>query len=296
MAKQPLFLIDCELDQDRDDLSEITCPLREDEDLSKADDFGIKLAADPYFFYTLDARHPAKTDKQELIELKLQVARQQEKLGELLSKLNQAQNENEVLKAENAVLLVELQLSSKSEDQSTTKSEQGVASDDGAVQELLGTNAKLVTENARLQVVNNILRKSFKNYITNNRQESPVAKNKHVKASQQEQALQPSRSMLPRAKSFGDNGTAVTSLESSETTQDHALHLSTRSSVYSIPEGWTIDGVGVDAETKDSRVAMREATLSGRNTTSAARARADELLVDFGETRRPRGRRWSLMM
>ena len=62
------------------------------------EDFGIQISADPYFFHTLDKRHSQKTEKQELMELKIQVARQLEKIDLLESRLSQTIVENEELK------------------------------------------------------------------------------------------------------------------------------------------------------------------------------------------------------
>lgn len=338
---------------DRDlDQSELTCSLRDDEFLPQAEDFGIKLAADPYFYYTLDARHPAKTDRQELIELKLQIARQQEKLDALSLKLSQAEVENEALVAEKTALVEEL--ASRGEDQSAPTDIKiftkglGDEDSDSAVRELMDANARLVTENARLQVVVGVMRKSFKHYIKDSRDNIHELESLHIDTSQRQQG----RSTHVRKKSSdGNRTTATTSSGScsawvteslggsdrsyfSDLLQEQHLFMdashrsalsrrTTRSSnFYSIPEeDWTIRGVDIEAKddgaataetrsasTRSTRRATRRQTVPGlssdaesiissrTNATSPHRTKADELLVDFGETRRPRNRRWSMMM
>ena len=99
-----------DLNQENDDRSKLTGPYYGD-DLSQEDDFGAKLATDPFYYRTLDGSHHSRAENQGQLDLKLKIARQQEKLDMLSSKLSQCEVENEALKAEKAVLVDELALS-----------------------------------------------------------------------------------------------------------------------------------------------------------------------------------------
>ena len=134
----------CLFDQDRknDDHSELTSWS------SQADNYGIKLSADPYFYYTLDGRHPPKTEEQELIESKMQIARQQEKIDILSSKLSQCEVENEALKIERRVFVDELALGCKH--QLSTQKRRHSTESNGSMHFLIDSNAKLVMENELL--------------------------------------------------------------------------------------------------------------------------------------------------
>ena len=81
------------------------------------------------------------SEQQEIFHLKKQLAWYQVEMSLLESKLNQCQLENKQLEAENAVLIEE-------------RTDQQMPVD--------AHHAKLVRENARLQVVSNVMRKSFK--------------------------------------------------------------------------------------------------------------------------------------
>ena len=87
------------------------------------------------------ARHFMTAEQQEILELKQQLARQQQKINSLEVKLIQCQLEKEELEASNAVLIEEA-----TDAQMPTDAQQ----------------AKLLRENARLQVVSDIMRKTFK--------------------------------------------------------------------------------------------------------------------------------------
>ena len=67
------------LNRENDNRSELTGPCYDD-GLSQGDEFGVNLAADPYYYHTLDGSHPPQTENQELLDLKLQIGRQQEEL------------------------------------------------------------------------------------------------------------------------------------------------------------------------------------------------------------------------
>ena len=163
-------------DQQDEESSCLSQPSFDDESESPSHpiDRGIKLSADPYFFYTLDKRHSEKTEKQELMELRLQVARQQEKISRLESKLSQALVENEELKAAKSTMAEQL-----------TNSIQGQSS------ALRRRSSQLTASSSTScqQVVNGVMRKSFQKYIKDSRRQSLVDKETIDKLQQENEAL-----------------------------------------------------------------------------------------------------------
>ena len=135
-----------------DDHSELTLALDRDEYItSQVVPLDFKLSADPYFNYTMDERNnnPTKDKDQEIMHLKMQIARQQERIEKLSSDLQDAHCENELLNAENAQLINELTLPT------------------------METNPISSTKNhSHQQVLFDVMRKSFKNYIKDHRQET----------------------------------------------------------------------------------------------------------------------------
>eukprot|EP00579_Thalassiosira_antarctica_P007423 CAMPEP_0201886386 /NCGR_PEP_ID=MMETSP0902-20130614/21923_1 /ASSEMBLY_ACC=CAM_ASM_000551 /TAXON_ID=420261 /ORGANISM="Thalassiosira antarctica, Strain CCMP982" /LENGTH=356 /DNA_ID=CAMNT_0048415947 /DNA_START=56 /DNA_END=1127 /DNA_ORIENTATION=- len=136
--------------QCNDDHSELTEPIFGN-GISQTNDSGVNLD----YGHGLDRKIPSNIENhQEINILKLQIAKQQEKLNNLSSKLRQCQDENEALKKEKAVLV----------DALVDENQPGV---DGGkpMQFLVNANTKLIADNARLQVVLDVMRKSFKKHI-----------------------------------------------------------------------------------------------------------------------------------
>ena len=130
---------------------------------------------------------PSSNSGSEIIKLKLQLARQQEKLDMQSSQLRRTQAECEALKTENASLLNELAAAGirEEEQQSASSTSDGASSSrwfpkrrgstnspaschGGSMQLLLDTNAKLMMDNKRLKAECTNIRQSFQQYIVNN--------------------------------------------------------------------------------------------------------------------------------
>jgi len=296
--------------QENDDRSELTVtgPCYGDDLWSCYGDDLSQLAVDPYYYYyhtlDLDGSHPSKTEKQELLDLKLQIARQQEKLDILSSKLSKCEVENEALKAEKAVLVDELALAhgaTQEQPQLITRRRQFSKAGDsgGSMQLLIDTNSKLVMDNARLhgmvvnvQAIETLLKLSLTDGTAKTSLES----------------------------SFSDENQEALTIDSSQHSfQDSML----TNSFHSIPEqelkfgtsgdDWIIEGEDIEVNDNDliSERAARERRATHKraarmnimlkesrliketnNTFSegAARCMSADLLVEFGETesRRPR--------
>mmetsp|Transcript_6656 Transcript_6656/g.12813 ORF Transcript_6656/g.12813 Transcript_6656/m.12813 type:complete len:290 (-) Transcript_6656:11-880(-) len=116
--------------------------------------------------------------RKQILHLERKVAKQKEKLDILSTKLRQSNAEKDVLKAEKASLIDELALAREAdESQSNASSKKGFTrrlslpaftsggNCGGSMQMLLDTNAKLMTENARLQVSEESIRKSFQSHV-----------------------------------------------------------------------------------------------------------------------------------
>ena len=174
-------------------------------------DIGLQLTADPYFYHTLSLagsgdggvgnrrnstsntsgrRHINSTTSNytQIIQLKLQLARQQESIEQLSSQLRACKVENEVLIAENKSLVNEVVDVHKRGDDSTAEEDSNneLATTYGATQitqrlerglsrgtsfrterteQIITDNERLMKENEKLKTMNNILKKSFQNYV-----------------------------------------------------------------------------------------------------------------------------------
>ncbi|KAL7528759.1 hypothetical protein ACHAWF_002688, partial [Thalassiosira exigua] len=296
---------------------------------SGADDFGIKLAADPYFYYTLDNRHPPKNKEEEIVELKLQIAKQQKKLDALASQLGQCQEECEVLKAENAELVDKMAASHKHKKNDEGRPEERrrpIARRSSCchagpehARTLQDENAALADDNNRLRVVAEVMRKSFKSYIKESRRKSLVDKD----SIQDLNALLRQTRKDKNSVGSSEERTAETALETVEvqTTLLEVDHSHQSQMTWTIGGG--VDIEGAFHETKGLRhsismsrlqVEPREKECRRRNVDSTCHAvmtkdaplpskkePAGELLVDFSQSREARDhsklyRRWSLMM
>eukprot|EP00585_Thalassiosira_rotula_P010378 CAMPEP_0196148886 /NCGR_PEP_ID=MMETSP0910-20130528/28629_1 /TAXON_ID=49265 /ORGANISM="Thalassiosira rotula, Strain GSO102" /LENGTH=360 /DNA_ID=CAMNT_0041411683 /DNA_START=53 /DNA_END=1135 /DNA_ORIENTATION=+ len=198
-----------------DDRSEMTGSCYSDDLLQHEDDFGINLTADPYYYHTLNGPHHTFPQKHEHLELKLQIARQQEKLDILSSKLSQMEVENEALKSEKAGLVDELILAHQKQPISIHELSSGEANANaGPIKLLIDVNANLMKENARLHAVADITRKSFQTHIKDSRISSDKKK-KTIEMLQRE--VRVLRRASCARKSALSERTAKTSLRSSFT-------------------------------------------------------------------------------
>lgn len=165
---------------------ECSCMTQLSENVYPSQD-GIKLSADPYFFYTLDKRRSEKTEKsekQELMDLRMQVVRQQEKITRLESKLCQALVENEELKAEKSTMAEQL-----------TSSIQGLP----LVTRRSWSSGEVNNEsNACQEVINGVMRKSFQKHIKDSRRLSIVDKETIEKLQQENDALKQQLDTVPQ--------------------------------------------------------------------------------------------------
>eukprot|EP00579_Thalassiosira_antarctica_P032643 CAMPEP_0201994860 /NCGR_PEP_ID=MMETSP0905-20130828/2553_1 /ASSEMBLY_ACC=CAM_ASM_000554 /TAXON_ID=420261 /ORGANISM="Thalassiosira antarctica, Strain CCMP982" /LENGTH=357 /DNA_ID=CAMNT_0048549905 /DNA_START=46 /DNA_END=1119 /DNA_ORIENTATION=+ len=302
-----------QINQENDDRSELTVtwPCYGD-DLSQEDEFGVKLAADPYLvqvgvklaanpyhYHTLDRSHSFKTENQELLDLKLRIVRQQEKLDLLSSKLSQCEVENKAIKAEKAVLVDELaHAHGATQEQPITRRGWFSKAEDnvGSMQLLIDANSKLMIDNARLQVMVDVqaIETSLK------------------------LALSECTSKTSLESSFSDRNQEDLTIGSSQHSIQDIILTNSR---HSIPEqelkfgnsgdDWIMEGEDIEANDNDvtskrsvlerrasrKRAArmnsmLNESILSKENTFTkgAARCKSADLLVEFGgtESRRPR--------
>eukprot|EP00581_Thalassiosira_minuscula_P027955 CAMPEP_0183754016 /NCGR_PEP_ID=MMETSP0739-20130205/3304_1 /TAXON_ID=385413 /ORGANISM="Thalassiosira miniscula, Strain CCMP1093" /LENGTH=363 /DNA_ID=CAMNT_0025990607 /DNA_START=97 /DNA_END=1188 /DNA_ORIENTATION=+ len=121
-------------------------------------------------------RHPSPNVEQEQLDLRMHIIRQQERLDEVSAELSVCKAENEALKAENEVLINKAaKVNSAAHDQATAKrggwfSKAGEHG--GSMQMLIDANSKLMTDNARLQVMVDAVRRAFQSHINDSQQPS----------------------------------------------------------------------------------------------------------------------------
>mmetsp|Transcript_34094 Transcript_34094/g.71758 ORF Transcript_34094/g.71758 Transcript_34094/m.71758 type:complete len:513 (+) Transcript_34094:17-1555(+) len=198
--------------------------------------------------------------KHEFVNLKLQIAKQKEKLDILSAKLRQSQAEVEALKAERLSLIDQLALardggSSHDSEHSASLSMRRLnfaAHSGGSMQMILDMNSKLMAENDRLQIFEDGIRKSFESHVRFNLRSSQADKEK-IKALQRKvEQLRQNRSPIESTKKHLDlsdhtNKTSPTSLEhsiSEKDLDDSHMNIDTSqrskrdigSSLHSIPE------------------------------------------------------------
>ena len=159
-----------------------------------------------------------KKEARQVIDLKMKLAQQQERLDALTSKLNQYQAENEALTTEKMTLVDELVTHTRQE-QPIKRRRWFSAREKGSLQMLLDANAKLMMDNERLQTMNCVLRKSFETHIDDTRRSSILEK-ETIERLQRELHQQLS---VPEKISLGEDteGTAQTSLDSSGATENN---------------------------------------------------------------------------
>ena len=147
-------------EHDCDDCSEITNP--------------AITGINPCYVYSGMSHPPRNEQQRELLDLKLQILKQQEKISTLNSRLEDCERENEALEEEKAVLVEELALANNNitknkvanNNTSPTMIIEGDHNDNtvaaAEMKVLQEANAKLTTENSSLQVIANVMRKSFR--------------------------------------------------------------------------------------------------------------------------------------
>lgn len=159
--------------RDGDDHSELTGPRSFGDHWQDDDSLLGGMAADPYYYHNFGGIVPSSPEKRDMFDLKIQLARQQEKLESLSSKLRQCEVENESLEAEKAALVDELALAiekqtpTKREERPTFESE--INDNAGPIRLLVDYNAALTMENARLQAIVDVTRKSLKAHVQESR-------------------------------------------------------------------------------------------------------------------------------
>ena len=164
----------------------------------------FKLSADPYFYYTMDERNgnPTKDKDQEIMQLKMQIARQQERIEELSSNLQNAECENELLKAENGQLVNELTLPTMETNSISSKK-----------------------NHSHQQVLFDVMRKSFKNYIKDHRQETRKDNNKSDNSRQMNEddiyQQSPLLHKVPTKISFSESTAKTMDLSESSQEESH---------------------------------------------------------------------------
>jgi len=331
-------------DQENDDCSEVTWTSSDYETVVDCP-MAVKRATDPNYHNKLDGTHPSQTyhprsssllDRicastdivsleekqfQELVRLKLQVAQQKEMLDLLSSKLSQSQVENKALEVEKILLSDELALARCAMAKRPTLPVKrqspplGIMtltnSNEGSMQMLSDTNAKLVAENARLQAVFDFMQKSFQSHIKLSQKISRADK-QTIKTLYQKNALQGQKlSVLKHAKLDMSECTAETSLESDDmayeiqdslnATDDSQLPFIEKDAIavsspnstpcpcskLHIPSEDTTTSKNIVKQT-NGRLSVPIITKETENcfTKGAVNRKPEELLVDFGETRR----------
>ena len=233
------------------------------------------------------------TNNQELIELKLQLAQQKEKVDKISSQLKACQAENDVLKIENKSLLDQLAPNRKEEqilrpsssrwfstrrvrDTTRDTTTPGSATGGGSMQMLLDANSKLMVDNARLQSENVNVRKCFQSYIMGTKK----------KTKQKEDKNNIKYTSYKKSSSRSEASTATTSLNSSSyddidvesiEQQKEELHIDDDAL---ISRRHTMTVVPTDIKKNIAKVAAKTSSSSSSYTS----ANGDELLVEFGET------------
>ncbi|KAL7529745.1 hypothetical protein ACHAWF_003098 [Thalassiosira exigua] len=168
------------------------------------DAFGVRLAVDAYRHLKAReeggrgkgrSRSRGKKRHEEILNLRRQLEKQQEKLDRVSSKLRRSEAEGEVREAERLALLSELARAKQQQQESPPDEKKhrgggewfpkhgknGGAAGGGSMQMLIDANSKLMADNARLSVSVDVMRKSFRSFVEDARKTSHDEK-KAVKA------------------------------------------------------------------------------------------------------------------
>ena len=209
-----------------------------------------QLTADPYYFHTLSPQASKKLGldtTQGLITLKIQNARQQEKIEIISSQLRACKVENEQLKALNTSLLKEVMVY-KQDTANYTNDEQArmlaiykrydeptsansaieqyrgdqvtAISDEDSVKLLRQENQQLKAENQRLQILNEVMKKSFKAYIKDQKMKNGNLDNSEARKMQVKQrccGVVPPPTAVPQSQQQSTSATAIQTRKSSIT-------------------------------------------------------------------------------
>jgi regulator of replication initiation timing len=225
------------------------------------------------------------TDQQEIINFKLQFARQQEMLANLSLKLSKCAVEIDALKTENEVLIDERALPAVPPVRS--KGWFSTSECRGSMQMLISVNAKYMTENSRLQVERDVLRASFHSYVKDSRRISAALQQENDalrhrlqdddetdKKSFKELLLYPFDPFEKRKKSL--------SLVTSSTFPSDICHINdddeTQSECF---QKW------LQNQTQGLHVESNDGIQGDTKKRSGGARESQDLLVDFGETPRP---------
>ena len=271
-----------------------------------------------------------ENQQQELIDLKLQIAKQKEELDILSLRLSQYEVENEAIKAEKTCLIDELALSTNAiEERSVSPatrrfSRRGFGTEPnanagGSMQMLLDKNARLMTDNSRLQVSVTGMQKSFQSYIKVCLRSSRANK-ETIETLQQENEVMRQQLDLSEGKPklSESRDTIDTNLESDDATDENQDNMNTHidsppslmkqdmkvNSSHSTPkhenklviadDNCTIEGEDIESDGKIAEGTKVEKKNKEVVEEATPNKRSGELLVDFGESRRSRSmaRRW----
>jgi len=316
-------------------------------------DTGLQLNADPYFYHTLslagsgsggggvvnrrnstsnisNRRHSnnyrggTASNYTQIIQLKLQLARQQESIEQLSSQLRACKVENEVLIAENKSLVNEVVDVHKNRgDDSTAEEDNNESSTTyGATQitqrlkrclsrgtsfrterteQIITDNERLMKENEKLMTMNNILKKSFQNYVkrdslqrnssnTHNQTNTSQVQQQYQQHRRQTIAVPPSHDMTKSINVYDylnkrriSNSTESTCFNSSSDAAENPVHVKkvhddVRLSSITIDESIRVTGDSVD----DSFRTLKSGNMSSRQLLG----KDGEEENDFGEASR----------
>ena len=310
-------------------------------------DTGLQLNADPYFYHTLSLagnggggvgnrrnstsntssrRHTNNNNNisnyTQIIQLKLQLARQQESIEQLSSQLRACKVENEVLIAENKSLVNEVVDVHKRGDDSVEEDNNDSATTYGATQitqrlerglsrgtsfrterteQIITDNERLMKENEKLKTMNNILKKSFQNYVKKDSLQRNCNTQHQSNTSQLQQqhrrqtiAVPPSHDMTKSINVYDylnkrriSNSTESTCFNSStDAAEDSAINVKrvyddVRLSSITIDESIRVTGDSVD----DSFRTLKSGNMSSRQLLGRDEEDNEEV-NDFGEASR----------
>ena len=225
------------------------------------------------------------TDQQEIINFKLQIARQQEMLDILSLKYSQCQVEIDALKTENALLIDERALAAVPPVR--PKGWFPPSKCRGSMQMLISANAKCMTDNFRLQVEGDVLRASFHSYVKDSRrivralqQENEALR--HRLQDDDESDKKSSNELFPYPLDPSKKGKKPLSVVTSSTALSDISDLDDDDeTLFECFEEWLQDQTQGVHDESDGCI------QGGIKKRSGGARKSQDLLVDFGETVRP---------
>jgi hypothetical protein len=275
------------------------------------EDSGFEPADGKYYSHTLEEQRTARAERQEHLDLRIQIINQQKTIDILLSELSQCKDENEALKANKIVL---------TEDLDRPINERGIKkrgwfpkgynSNVGSMQMLVNTNARLMMDNDRLQDTLGTIRADSERRSDENKQRIKTLQQNNETLQQQLKTPKILNSKLssrrtgktsPRSFLVEGDRTEATTRSSQHSNQD-----STMDSVDSINELYEqylkiMEGT----ETKVNNIIVKQTVhrkpmdfiriwtkeVDGTFANRATSSKSTGLLVEFGETKYWRGAR-----